>query len=218
MQQEIRFATFNTFNLAPPGMRCYENLEPCTPEEYEAKLEWTARQIDLLNADVIGFQEIFSQATLRDVLARTRRYREAVAFSQKLERTRPHLFGWPEGVAYALICQGKLEEAAAYQRKSPADSYNRLVNEAVMFARMGRPNDVPAVVAKIREMYGDAASFQYGQVYAQLGDRDRAFAALNRAWEIRDAGMTRLKTDPYIDPLRSDPRFADLIHRMNFPA
>jgi len=78
MQQEVRFATFNTFNLAPPGMRCYENLDPCTPEEYEAKLEWTARQIDLLNADVIGFQEIFSQATLKDVLARTRRYRDAV--------------------------------------------------------------------------------------------------------------------------------------------
>ena len=78
MQQEIRFATFNTYNLAPPGMRCYENLEPCTPEEYEAKLDWTAHQIDLLNADVIGFQEIFSQATLKEVLARTRRYREAV--------------------------------------------------------------------------------------------------------------------------------------------
>jgi endonuclease/exonuclease/phosphatase family metal-dependent hydrolase len=78
MQEEIRFATFNTFNLAPPGMRCYENLEPCSPEEYEAKLDWTAHQIDLLNADVIGFQEIFSQATLREVLARTRRYREAV--------------------------------------------------------------------------------------------------------------------------------------------
>ncbi|VXC55609.1 endonuclease/exonuclease/phosphatase family protein [Massilia sp. 9I] len=78
MQEEIRFATFNTFNLAPPGMRCYENLEPCSPEEYEAKLDWTAHQIDLLNADVIGFQEIFSQATLREVLSRTRRYREAV--------------------------------------------------------------------------------------------------------------------------------------------
>jgi endonuclease/exonuclease/phosphatase family metal-dependent hydrolase len=77
MQQEIRFATFNTFNLAPPGVRVYENLEPCSPEEYEAKLDWTAHQLDLLNADVMGFQEIFSQAILRDVLARTRHYRGA---------------------------------------------------------------------------------------------------------------------------------------------
>jgi endonuclease/exonuclease/phosphatase family metal-dependent hydrolase len=78
MQQEVRFATFNVFNLAPPGARLYDNLEPCTPEEYEAKIAWTARQIDLLGADVIGFQEIFSQAALKEALARTRGYRDAI--------------------------------------------------------------------------------------------------------------------------------------------
>ena len=78
MQQEIRFATFNVCNLAPPGARLYDNLDPSTPEEYEAKIAWTARQIDLLNADVIGFQEVFSQAALAEALSRTRRYREAL--------------------------------------------------------------------------------------------------------------------------------------------
>ena len=79
MQQEIRFATFNVCNLAPPGARLYDNLDPSTPEEYEAKIAWTARQIDLLDADVIGFQEVFSQAALAEALSRTRRYREAAA-------------------------------------------------------------------------------------------------------------------------------------------
>jgi endonuclease/exonuclease/phosphatase family metal-dependent hydrolase len=78
MQQEVRFATFNVFNLAPPGARLYDNLEPCTAEEYEAKIAWTARQIDLLDADVIGFQEIFSQAALKEALSRTRGYRDAI--------------------------------------------------------------------------------------------------------------------------------------------
>ncbi|AQR71131.1 endonuclease/exonuclease/phosphatase [Janthinobacterium sp. LM6] len=77
MQQEIRFATFNVCNLAPAGAKLYDNLEPLSPAQYEAKAEWTARQIDLLDADVIGFQEIFSQAALRDVLSRTRHFREA---------------------------------------------------------------------------------------------------------------------------------------------
>jgi endonuclease/exonuclease/phosphatase family metal-dependent hydrolase len=77
MQQEIRFATFNVFNLAPPGVKLYDNLAPATPEEYEAKVAWTARQIDLLDADLIGFQEIFSQAALKEVLARSRRYCDA---------------------------------------------------------------------------------------------------------------------------------------------
>ena len=77
MQQEIRFATFNVCNLAPAGAKLYDNLEPLSPAQYDAKAEWTARQIDLLDADVIGFQEIFSQAALRDVLSRTRHYHAA---------------------------------------------------------------------------------------------------------------------------------------------
>ena len=78
MQQEIRFATFNAFNLAAPGKQLYDNLLPVTSDEYEAKLDWTARQIDLLDADVIGFQEIFCQASLRKALSRTRRFRDAI--------------------------------------------------------------------------------------------------------------------------------------------
>ena len=62
MQQELRFATFNVCNLALPGMKYYDDQEPCTAAEYEAKTTWIAQQIDRLDADVIGFQEIFSQA------------------------------------------------------------------------------------------------------------------------------------------------------------
>jgi predicted extracellular nuclease len=69
MQQEIRFATFNVCNLAPPGVKLYDNLDPTTSEEYEAKLAWTAHQIDMLAADVIGFQEVFSQAALAEAVA-----------------------------------------------------------------------------------------------------------------------------------------------------
>ncbi|MEO7494153.1 MAG: endonuclease/exonuclease/phosphatase family protein [Massilia sp.] len=78
MQQEIRFATFNLFNLAPAGLTLYDNLAPYSEAEVEAKLDWTARQIDLLGADVIGFQEVFSQALLKEVLARSRHYRDAI--------------------------------------------------------------------------------------------------------------------------------------------
>ncbi|MBB3220796.1 endonuclease/exonuclease/phosphatase family protein [Pseudoduganella umbonata] len=78
MQEEIRFATFNVCNLAPPGVKLYDNLEPLTPEGYDAKANWIAQQLDQLDADVIGFQEIFSQAALRDVLSRTRKYGNAL--------------------------------------------------------------------------------------------------------------------------------------------
>lgn len=77
MQQELRFATFNVLNLAPPGVRFYADQEPYSQAQYDAKVAWTAQQLDMLDADVIGFQEIFSQAVLRDVLSKTLKYRTA---------------------------------------------------------------------------------------------------------------------------------------------
>lgn len=77
MQQEIRFATFNVCNLAPSGMKFYERMEPYTLEVYDERVNWIAQQLDRMDADVIGFQEIFSQAALKDVLSRTRLYKNA---------------------------------------------------------------------------------------------------------------------------------------------
>lgn len=115
MQEEIRFATFNAFNLAPPGAHLYEGLAPCTREQYEAKLAWTAHQIDALDADVIGFQEIFSQQSLSEVLARTRHYRDAahVGFDPdpRLEKLTPSV---------ALVSRLPLAEEAFAQPLFPA--------------------------------------------------------------------------------------------------
>ena len=77
MQQELRFATFNVLNLAPPGARFYIDQDPYTQAQYDAKVQWLAQQLDSLDADVIGFQEIFSQAALKDVLSKTRKYQTA---------------------------------------------------------------------------------------------------------------------------------------------
>jgi hypothetical protein len=74
-----------------------------------------------------------------------------------------------------------------------------------------------AKLAQMRSRDGDMASYQYGRILAQLGDKEAAFDALDRTWEIRDADLTGLKTDPYLDPLRTDPRYAALLRKMNFP-
>jgi TolB-like protein/DNA-binding winged helix-turn-helix (wHTH) protein/Tfp pilus assembly protein PilF len=53
--------------------------------------------------------------------------------------------------------------------------------------------------------------------YAQLGEKDRAFELLEKMYRERDPGTTLLRVEPFLDPLRSDPRFQDLLRRMNFP-
>ena len=86
---------------------------------------------------------------------------------------------------------------------------------------MARTNDHDGANRKLQRMqqlFGDAASYQYGEIYAQLGDKDRAVAALDRAWEIRDGGLMAIRNDPALDPLRGNPRFEAIVKRMNFPS
>ena len=146
------------------------------------------------------------------------RFDEVVAFSRGLERTKPYLFTWPEGVASALIVQNKFAEAEPYLGAAPPDSYNAMVARSVILARTGRAKEIAPIVAKLFQIYGETASFQYAQIYAEAGDKDRAFAALDRAWQIRDSGLVRIRRDPFIDPLRSDPRYSALLKTMNFPS
>ena len=54
-------------------------------------------------------------------------------------------------------------------------------------------------------------------IYAALGDKEHAFAWLEKAYEERSDVMTVLTEDRAFDPLRSDPRFRDLLRRMGLP-
>ena len=55
------------------------------------------------------------------------------------------------------------------------------------------------------------SAFDLAAMYAALGDRDTAFQWLNRAYEQRSVWF--LKVHPAMDPLRGDPRYAELLKR-----
>ena len=55
------------------------------------------------------------------------------------------------------------------------------------------------------------------ETYMQLGDKDAAFRWLERAYSERDGLLVHLESDPTWGPLRSDPRFADLVRRIGLP-
>jgi serine/threonine-protein kinase len=57
----------------------------------------------------------------------------------------------------------------------------------------------------------------FAKIHVALGNNDQAFEWLERAIEVRDADLFMLKVWPEWDPLRDDPRFDDLLRRLNFP-
>jgi tetratricopeptide (TPR) repeat protein len=71
----------------------------------------------------------------------------------------------------------------------------------------------------LRTMTGDgrlanSSSYNAATFYVALGEKDKAFAELSKSYENREPSMRSLKVDPLLDPLRDDPRFAELMRRM----
>ena len=69
----------------------------------------------------------------------------------------------------------------------------------------------------LEQLYGEGMSYQYGEIYAQLRQPHEALTHLERAWAIKDAGLLGLRVDPWLDPIRNEPRFVALMKKMKFP-
>ena len=75
-------------------------------------------------------------------------------------------------------------------------------------------------MAELNQIETEAPGYgPFGMIwaYAGLGDKERAFAYLERAYQERVGRMVWLNVDPLLDPLRSDSRFKDLVRRIGLP-
>ena len=118
------------------------------------------------------------------------------------------LAGW------SLIMLGRMDEAMRELQMTPADDYRRLVGEGVIAARSGRKAEALGAIRAIGKRYGDAANYQFAEVYAQLGMTDQGIQALEAAWSERDSGLGSIRVDPFLDPLRNDRRFSSITARL----
>jgi hypothetical protein len=93
-------------------------------------------------------------------------------------------------------------------------SYDALLVRAL--AALGRREEGEGILTRLeeesRQHYVRAELLAMG--FAALGDFDKAFAYLNRAFQDRSSGLIYLHVDPGYTPLRSDPRFAELVKRI----
>jgi TolB-like protein/tRNA A-37 threonylcarbamoyl transferase component Bud32 len=150
-----------------------------------------------------------------------RRYDEAVVQFRKALSTSPRLPIAHWGLSGALFKQGLHDEALVEMRAYFNSLGDRETEEALTqgYAQSGysgamrRAADVLA--ARARKTYVLPTDVAY--LYMWAGEKERALEWLEKALEARDPNLPWVNPAPAFDGLRSEPRFRDLLRRMNLP-
>ena len=153
---------------------------------------------------------------------RARMFDEAIeAFKQSIALDPAYVANYAR-IADVYIALGNYPEAIAWiergQRVS-GSSRRQADGLAVAYALAGRRREAEAIRRQLVELSRDSdqAFTSLAQVDTALGDYDAAFAWLNRAFDAKSATLWLVNGELKFDALRKDPRFTDLLRRMNFP-
>jgi len=127
-----------------------------------------------------------------------------------------------DGLAEDYVCMSMYPEAVATLERAMtlAGRTPALVTSlAGAYALSGRKEEAETLIRELQERAASeyVSPTYFAEVYASLGNTDEAFRWLEKAYKERNWGMLYLRHDWCWDPLRSDPRFDDLVQRMGFP-
>jgi len=126
---------------------------------------------------------------------------------------------WLLGLAY--IQKSMYKDGIAESEKAVAISPNNTLAQSGLgysYAAAGRRAEAQKVIDRLNEFSKReyVPAVLRVNIYAGLGEKDKAFEWLDKAYEDRTIGSSEdVKLDPALDPLRSDPRWTDLLRRMN---
>ena len=106
----------------------------------------------------------------------------------------------------------ELNKAKVFSRNAPTP----VAELGYAYAVSGQRSDAQKIIRELMERatreYIDPCGI--ANIYLGMGERDLAYEWLEKAYKDRSPGMAWLKAEPKYDPLRSDPRFADLLRRI----
>jgi serine/threonine-protein kinase len=186
--------------------------------DHALTLSQVGRQSEAESAIAQGVSLDPLNATARAVQARIlfygRHYPESIEAGRRALIIKPRNALARAVIGWDLILLGRMDEAWRTFESLPADDHRRIVGQTVIGIRSGRKEQAPGAIKALRKRYGDAAHYQEGEVYAQLGDLDKAIAALETAWSNRDTGLASMQGDPFLDPIRNDPRFRRIVNKV----
>ena len=208
-EQEYRRAIELNFNLveAHTGYAGYLSI---MERQIEALAEIKrAQELDPLRTELIN-QEAW-------LLYLARRYDEAEAKLQHLRKAKPNSNEYHTRMGLIYTARGLHDKAVEeYQKAFIADDempWRRIIFGCAL-ARSGKRKDALVILDKLKTTDKYVSPTELAALYLALGDKEGAMALLEKAHAAHDLQLQVLKIDSFLDDLRPDPRFQDLVRRV----
>jgi tetratricopeptide (TPR) repeat protein len=158
-----------------------------------------------------------TQRALGEALENARRYPEAVAAFEAAIKINPaHASEAYQRKGRLQYLMGDILAAKASCEAEP-DVYHLQTCMPLIYEKLGQHAAARAAPATAMEAQREFSSYQYAQIYAQWGQPDPAMDWLDKGIKTLDPGVESMKADPFLDPLRGLPRFAQIERSLGFP-
>ncbi len=147
-------------------------------------------------------------------LYNARRFDEAIAQDRKTLELDPNWAESQTGLGFSYAAKGMYRQALAEFDKVPESCVSC---RAYAHARLGERAETLKILGELsaRSKKETVSPFLFAVIYLGLGDKDKVFTWLERNYTDRDLiELSSMRLDPIWDPVRSDPRFADLMQRI----
>jgi len=149
-----------------------------------------------------------------------RRYDKSIEELQKAIELDPNFYIPHWYLTYPYAMKGLHDEAIAEAHKALKLSGGSLRMKGVLsyaYAVSGKQAEAKNLIVEINKLSKQTyiSPFGIALIYVALGEKDKAFELLETAYEQRDHWLYQLKVVAYLDSLRPDPRFKEMLRKMN---
>lgn len=148
-----------------------------------------------------------------------RKYDLAAQQCQKALELEPNFDSAHACLGYTFLGKGDSQQATAEFQKALQLSGGDAVREVLLGRAYAQAGDRANARKILDQLQGQSRNtyippYFFATLYAALGDNTEAMNALEKAYAERDLYLASIKSDPALDPLRSDTRFQDLERRL----
>ena len=211
-----------------PVLRRALELDPRSIEAnqlYALNLAYSGRTDEAIvyaqRADGLDSSKSIRRGILGYIYFLARQYDAAIGEYLKTLDTSPnfahtHFFLGEVYVTKGLYKEGIAELQKAVTLDPAVERWDRFPMLAYAYAVSGKRDDALKILVQQKSYAKQRyiSSYNLAIIYAGLGDKDRAFESLNKAYEEGNP-LGQVSTRPLFDLLRSDPRYATLLRRIN---